>query len=424
MGNETGISRQKRPPAAQQPAASQSLTKDGPVSLNPSQDLDDTASGGGTTPDDDTTQSGGTTPDDDTTTPGGGTFDDDDELRHASWCSFGNFGVEDKDKPGSHALHAYPALSEGSYNYYITWKGEKLGVHGEKPEDFATVRESMAGPTSSIGPGFIGDKIAGFTYVGGAMQSYSQSDKCRTTHTLYAPPTTGFLGDYHGPGCTCEGYMKVAEQTNWDDDLQACWLDTDAHIDVETGSTKRLKVGMYTTYYLRREKYDVNFVSLVGDEETILNTVEGVYYEQPLSAVPTADGSTVDLLAYKPDEKDVPQGMQFAGWCLPGDDMEAGVTAPENATMPAGALTLYALWVPVTHTVTFDSNGGTPVASPKRAMRCPWGCSSPWRWQRLAASPRCWCCASAAANKPPNSARKHGKAALHQQGGLVDCRKS
>lgn len=412
MCNETGISRQKRPPAAQQPAASQSLTKDGPVSLNPSQDLDDTASGGGTTPDGDTTQ-------------GGGTFDDDDELRHASWCSFGNFGVEDKDKPGSHALHAYPALSEGSYNYYITWKGEKLGVHGEKPEDFVTVRESMAGPTSSsIGPGFIGDKIAGFTYVGGAMQSYSQSDKCRTTHTLYAPPTTGFLGDFHGPGCTCGNNLKVAEQTNWDDDLQACWLDTDAHIDVETGSTKRLKVGMYTTYYLRREKYDVNFVSLVGDEETILNTVEGVYYEQPLNAVPTADGSTVDLLAYKPDEKDVPQGMQFAGWCLPGDDMEAGVTVPENATMPAGALTLYALWVPVTHTVTFESNGGTPVASPKRAMRCPWGCSSPWRWQRPAASPRCWWCASAAANKPPNSARKHGKAALHQQGGLVDCRKS
>lgn len=62
MGNETGVSRQKRPPAAQQPAASQSLTKDGPVSLNPSQDLDDTASGGGTTPDGDTTQGGITIP--------------------------------------------------------------------------------------------------------------------------------------------------------------------------------------------------------------------------------------------------------------------------------------------------------------------------------------------------------------------------
>ena len=44
-----------RPPAAQQPAVSQSLTKDGPVSLNPSQDLDDTASGGGNTPGGDTT---------------------------------------------------------------------------------------------------------------------------------------------------------------------------------------------------------------------------------------------------------------------------------------------------------------------------------------------------------------------------------
>ena len=73
MGNETGISRQKRPPAAQQPAASQSLTKDGPVSLNPSQDLDDTASGGGTTPDGDTTQGGGNTPGGDTTQGGGTT---------------------------------------------------------------------------------------------------------------------------------------------------------------------------------------------------------------------------------------------------------------------------------------------------------------------------------------------------------------
>lgn len=47
------------------------MTKDGPVSLNPSQDLDDTASGGGTTPDGDTTQGGGTTQGG-ITIPGGG----------------------------------------------------------------------------------------------------------------------------------------------------------------------------------------------------------------------------------------------------------------------------------------------------------------------------------------------------------------
>ena len=289
----------------------------------------------------------------------GGTFDDDDELRHASWCSFGYFDTEDKDKPGSHTLHAYPALSEGSYNYYITWKGEKLGVHGTVPEDFETVHTRIAGPSSSsIGPGLIADAIGGFTYVGGEMQSYSESDKCRTTGILYAPPTTGFLGDFHGPGCTCGNYLKVEEEENWDSELQAFRLDTDAHLDLSTGGTKRLKVGQYTTYFMRREQYDVKFVSLAGGDEEVLRTVEDVYYEQPLNAVPV-DGGTENILDYTPDA--APAGYRFGGWCLSGEDLEKGEVIPEESIMPAGDLTLYALWVPLDCTVTFDSRGGSEV---------------------------------------------------------------
>ena len=291
----------------------------------------------------------------------GGTFDDDDELRHASWYSFGSFGVEDKDKPGSRAVHVYPALSEGSYNYYITWKGEKLGVHGVEPDDFETVHQDIAGPSSSpIGPGFIAGKIEGFTYVGGAMQSFCESDKCSITKTVYAVPTTGFLGDFHGVGCTHTNVLKVEDQDSWGPVLQACWLDTDAHLDLSTGATKRLKVGQYTTYFMRREKYDVNFVSQIGDEETVLRTVEGVYYEQPLDSVPMADGTTEDLLAYVPDS--APAGMKFAGW-YSSSDFDSANAVVEGSTMPAGALTLYAKWEPLDATVTFDTRGGTEVAS-------------------------------------------------------------
>ncbi len=56
-------------------------------------------------------------------------------------------------------------------------------------------------------------------------------------------------------------------------------------------------------------------------------------------------------------------GDSFAGWnTVPGGGGTA--YAPGSNTMPAGALDLYAQWSAVpTYTVTFDSNGGSPVAS-------------------------------------------------------------
>lgn len=53
-------------------------------------------------------------------------------------------------------------------------------------------------------------------------------------------------------------------------------------------------------------------------------------------------------------------GYAFAGWSL-----DAGGSSPWNFATDAviNSLTLYAVWTPADHTVTFDSQGGSPVAS-------------------------------------------------------------
>ena len=161
MGNETGISRQKRPPAAQQPAASQSLTKDGPVSLNPSQDLDDTASGGGTTPDGDTTQGGGTTPDDDTT-PGGGNTPGGDTTQGG-----GNTPDDDTTTPGGGTTQGGITIPGGGVEEALT----------------LTVRYYIAGTNTPIAAPYRAELLPGssYTVTSPTIEHYTLADPDQAT---------------------------------------------------------------------------------------------------------------------------------------------------------------------------------------------------------------------------------------------------
>ena len=53
-------------------------------------------------------------------------------------------------------------------------------------------------------------------------------------------------------------------------------------------------------------------------------------------------------------------GYTFAGWRT---DATGGAAYDFNTAPVTGDLTLYAQWTPNTYTVTFNSNGGTPVTS-------------------------------------------------------------
>ena len=161
MGNETGISRQKRPPAAQQPAASQSLTKDGPVSLNPSQDLDDTASGGGTTPDGDTTQDGGNTPGGDTTT-GGSTTPDDDTTQDG-----GSTPDDDTTTPGGGTTQGGITIPGGGVEEALT----------------LTVRYYIAGTNTPIAAPYRAELLPGssYTVTSPTIEHYTLADPDQAT---------------------------------------------------------------------------------------------------------------------------------------------------------------------------------------------------------------------------------------------------
>jgi uncharacterized repeat protein (TIGR02543 family) len=70
-----------------------------------------------------------------------------------------------------------------------------------------------------------------------------------------------------------------------------------------------------------------------------------------------AEGSTIDSLPNEP----AMTGHTFEGWNTQSDGLGSSFTAVSLVT---GDMTVYALWKPVTYTVTFDKNGGDTEASP------------------------------------------------------------
>jgi len=57
-----------------------------------------------------------------------------------------------------------------------------------------------------------------------------------------------------------------------------------------------------------------------------------------------------------------PSGKRFKEWNTASDGSGIAYAPGATVTMPAGNLTLYAIWEDVTYTVTYDANGGTGVA--------------------------------------------------------------
>lgn len=287
-------------------------------------------------------------------------FDNGGELRYTKWCTFDSFSYEDAANPKSHILHAYPAVSEKTYFFHLTWMGEKLSVAtGETQssgtsEDYEQVFYKLAGPVSSQTAGFTAPSIPGFTYKEGKVHSNYQSTwKC--TALMWMPPVGGAAGDWHGPGCTCNGnYLRIDERDDWDPVLQACTIQDD-YLNASTSGLNRINVAQNTIFYLQREAYAVYFHS--GDD--VVRTVQNVYYQQPLNRVPTAEGKIENLLEYVPE---IPgEKLKFSGWYLSPEDFSEENQALENTVMPAGELHLYAKWEVLDCVVRFESTGGSEV---------------------------------------------------------------
>lgn len=100
----------------------------------------------------------------------------------------------------------------------------------------------------------------------------------------------------------------------------------------------------YMDIYMERDKSLLKYVS--NDE--IVQQISNVPYEKnlDLSVVPESGA----------------EYMQFAGWYIDPSLMNL-IEPLSEYQMPDSDLTLYAKWVPVNHTVTFDSQGGTAVDS-------------------------------------------------------------
>ena len=98
--------------------------------------------------------------------------------------------------------------------------------------------------------------------------------------------------------------------------------------------------------YYSRNSYDLTFYNYNGVDKTTQ-----LLYQASLS-----DQN------YTPNRpSSLPEYYTFQGWyttedCLPGTQVDFG-----SATMPAGDLIVYAKWAAPVYTVSFDSNGGTPV---------------------------------------------------------------
>ena len=311
MGNETGISRQKRPPAAQQPAASQSLTKDGPVSLNPSQDLDDTASGGGTTPDGDTTQGGGNTPGGDTT-PGGG------------------------NTPGGDTTTGGSTTQGG-----ITIPG------GVEEALTLTVRYYIAGTNTPIAAPYRAELLPGssYTVTSPTIEHYTLADPDQATvsgtlredtvvtvYYRFAEQTAQYTVNYIG---------RVADKTQ--ETVLATVTGTapiDQTVKIEdkvfAGYTREATVltlvvtadglAQKTVYYTKNQQPSIVFQT-------------GGTYIEPISAPAGADISEEIKKVPDPEKP----GWEFAGW-----DRDL----PE--TMPEGGLVVQAQWKPGTSSYTVE----------------------------------------------------------------------
>lgn len=112
----------------------------------------------------------------------------------------------------------------------------------------------------------------------------------------------------------------------------------------------------YYDHYFTRTPYNLTFHKLVKESDAQNRTVKyGETLERYLPAYTKDTTRVVDGVTYT-----------FAGWFLaesaadnPDDPVSKAIELPENATMPASEVNLYAGWRLATYTVTYDAQGGT-----------------------------------------------------------------
>lgn len=135
--------------------------------------------------------------------------------------------------------------------------------------------------------------------------------------------------------------------------------------DEKTGTTGQLTDAVTKTY--------TGFTAKTFAQKTILpdgSTVVEIYYDRDSFALswnvnggkPLTGSYTYGSVKYgtpikKPDMP-TKTGHTFAGWYM---DEELTAALEDNATMPAKDITMYASWEVEQYTISFDSNGGSPV---------------------------------------------------------------
>lgn len=146
-------------------------------------------------------------------------------------------------------------------------------------------------------------------------------------------PPEGFLWD--------GGWWRTATTESG---LESARMKTNPNGKGQDGRATFYGVYQYMDVYMERDKSLLKYVS--NDE--IVQQISNVPYEKnlDLSVVPEYGA----------------EYMQFAGWYIDPSLMNL-IEPLSEYQMPDSDLTLYAKWVPVNHTVTFDSQGGTAVDS-------------------------------------------------------------
>ena len=123
------------------------------------------------------------------------------------------------------------------------------------------------------------------------------------------------------------------------------------------GTTNDIKTNNYLLYV--RNAFDIVYYSPTD----LLDTIENVPYQMPLNS------ATYNWTPTTPPAKYEPGSVRFAGWYL-NPECSGQPFDFTTATMPAGptntngevALSLYAKWVPVIHTVkVYNDKGGTQL---------------------------------------------------------------
>lgn len=125
-----------------------------------------------------------------------------------------------------------------------------------------------------------------------------------------------------------------------------------------TAPTDPTKTGFsFVGWYLGEELFD--FETPITENITLIAKWEEVYYTVTFNTDGAGEIQSQSvrggLTATKPQDP-VKEGFKFAGWYL-------GVDLYDFNNAVSGSIELTAKWTPITYTVTFDSDGGTSVAT-------------------------------------------------------------